>query len=283
MDSERRKPEADFVIRLVGSGMRPWRVPFRNLARVLNAVQRLVEQREEEDDADVVPSGEIAPAAALDAGTLRLIDVKDSSAAYRVAAPNPKAALRLIGETGQSIKEPSKANWTLATLSSLEELSEIARSLGCEIEFRLPGAGKGRQYGDVLATIRPSTFTEVQGTAFISGRTSVYATIERVGGATKAHCGIRIPEQLRKMVICRVDNDDLVRQLGQFIYQDVVLIGRGTWLRHSLHLRHFVIEAYEPPKTGSFRDALRRIYDAGGHAWDRVDDPDALLAEIRRG
>ena len=275
-----KKPPTDFVIRLVGSGVRPWAVPMRSLTRVLDAVQRLVEQRteSEESPSPVLEKG-LAQRSAPDGG-LRLIDIKSSSAAYQISAPAPRPTLERIAETGRALLHPETATWTDPTLSSVGELSEVAKALGCEIEFRLPD--KGRQHGEVIAVIRPDTYAGIAASAFITGDTSVYARIERVGGATEMHCGIRLPGQAQRMVICRVHGEELVRELGRYIYQEVFLSGEGTWLRHNLQLKRLDITSFEAPKVGSIRDALRNIHAAGGHAWDRVKDPDSLIREFRR-
>lgn len=281
----RRKPDDDFVVRLVAVNLRPWVVPLRALTRIMDAVQRLVEQREEEEEIELKedqPAEETlkeSPPREADDRVLHLIDIASGSAVYKMALPNPAHALGIISETGEALKRPEQAGWNQATLSSISELSEVARSLGCQIEFRKPG--KGRPFGDILATIGPSTYDEVKSSAFVEGHTSVYAKIERVGGATEMHCGIHVRGQVR-MVICRIQTEDLVRDLGQYIYQHVMLSGRATWLRHNLHLKSLVITSFEPPKKGSYGDSLRKIRQASGGAWDDVADPDAYIMELRR-
>ena len=94
------------------------------------------------------------------------------------------------------------------------------------------------------------------------------------------HCGVHLPNQTR-MVICRVASADLVRELGRFMYQNVMLSGEATWLRHNWHIKYFKITGFEPPKTGSIREALQRIYDAGGKAWDEVKNPDKFIRDMR--
>ncbi|QYK47377.1 MAG: hypothetical protein KF838_11370 [Phycisphaeraceae bacterium] len=276
----RRKPEPAFVIRLVGPDMRPWAVPTRKLSRVLDAVQRLLDQSEYVEVLSGEPRTQDDNEAPGDGKTIRLLDVKKGSAAYPIAIGNVKPALKLIRDTGNGIENPAESDWTSPTLSALEELSGVAKSLGCQIEFVLPG-DKSRRHGDVLATITPSTYHNVQQSAFVEGDTKIYATVERVGGATTMHCGVRLINQPSKMVICQVRQESLIRDLGQWIYQEVSLIGRATWLRRGYEVVGFVIESVEPPKTGSIMDALRRIHAAGGSGWDDVADPDAEIAELR--
>jgi hypothetical protein len=66
------------------------------------------------------------------------------------------------------------------------------------------------------------------------------------------------------------------------MYQTVWVSGEATWLRRNWQLKHLTITSFEPPKAGSIIEALKGIHDAGGHAWDRIDDPEAALAEMRR-
>lgn len=283
MDSSgRKKPNPDFVVRLVGPGLHPWEVPMRSLAQILQATQRLVDERDEdiEDEFTADEPETIEPDEPEVDRVLRLVDVKDGSAIYGVAAPEKArlVALALLMAMGRAIESPDRFDWPQSTLSTVRELSEVARRLKCDVELREPS--NGRHLGELLATVKPETFKLVQGTAFVRGKSSVFGTIQRVGGATKTHCGLYLPDRSR-LLICRVANADLARQLGQYLYQGVVLAGEATWLRHNWQLRTMNITSFEPPKTGSIRDALRAIHQAGGYGWDRIEDPDAVIAEMR--
>lgn len=277
----RKRPDVDFVVRLVGQGIRPWAVPVRALARILEAVQRLVDARASDyyaAQAAAEPPA-VGPITAESAQSLRLLTVKSGSACYAVAAPDRKAAIGELVKVGCEISSPDSADWNEATLSSVQELSEVAKSLGCEIEFL--SAPRPNRSDRVLARITPCTYDDIAESAFIRGQTSVFARIERVGGATDMHCGIRIPESPQKMVICGVTSEELTRALGQHIYQHVLLTGLATWIRHNWRLKRIEIESFEPPKSGSLVAALRGAHEAGGSAWDEIEDPGSYMATVR--
>lgn len=257
---------------MVGPGLRPWVVPMRTLTRALQAVQRLLEQHDED-------RGEQQQTAVPHDSVLHLIGLKAGSAVYNVASGRSEATVKLLRMTGDALSAPDDAEWSSALLSSVEDLSEVAKSLGCEIEFRLPSTG--REAGGVLAKITPQSYETVASQAFSRGFTSVYAKIERVGGATKMHCGIRIPRQDRKMVICRVANKQLVQELGKHLYDDVVVCGEATWLRHNWEIQSMRITAIESPKQGSIMQTLDDLYEVGGKAWDEVGDSARYLREMR--
>lgn len=273
----KKKPKPTFVIRLVGRGIRPWRVPMRSLAKVMQAVQRLVEQRD--DMVDDIESSTVVEDESR--SILHLLGVTSSSAAYAVAAPDESRVIETLEAVQADIRAPERADWLDSTLSSVREISDIAKALDCEIEFRKPRFRTMGLGDDVIAKITPITFSEIEGAAYITASTSVYAKVERIGGATDMHCGIRLPGAPQKMVICRVQSAELVRELGQYIYQYVVISGQTTWLRHNWRLKRMIISAFEPPKTGRISDTLRCVREVGGDAWDALENPKAFMAEIR--
>lgn len=271
MASDNKKPIADFFIRVVGSNIRPWNMPLRVLTRVLDATQRLVDP----------PSDDVALASGedeendrpiLDKPSLRLLDIKQGSAGYAVSGPD--AVARLIS-AGKAISNPAEADWAGSEVGSLEQLSAIARSLDAVIEYRI-----GSLKGEIIARITAKTTSEIEGTAFVSGETSVVGSIERVGGATKLHCGLRIPDQSR-MLICQVSSAEIARQLGQYLYQTVVVSGRARWLRKNWHIKRFRISSFDSPKTGSSLKALEAASRAGGRVWDTIDNPEQYVAGLR--
>src|SRR5437016_1652307 len=102
-----KKPAPDFIIRLTESQIRPWKVSTRALSRTLQAIQRLIDQREEDGDSMLAFGGlQTLPPEEATAKALRLIDIRSTSAAYAVAAPAHEFALRLISATGKGLRAP---------------------------------------------------------------------------------------------------------------------------------------------------------------------------------
>lgn len=273
MQTTTKKPTASFVIRLVSPGLRPWDVPMRSLTRILNAIQRLIENTEADitdfDEKEEEPTPH-SPS------PIQLLDVISGSAAYPVAAFDGTAAIKTLGDMGRNLENPSKADWDAVSLSSIEEISASAKAIGCHVEIL-----KDYKGGNVIAKIAPESYAEISEGAFITGESSVYGYLERVGGATRPHCALRIASQPAKMVICHVASDELVRQLGPYVYKNVRVSGEVTWLKRNWHIKTIQVQAFEPVKTGSIRKALNEIYEAGGKAWDNVDDPEALIKGTR--
>lgn len=267
------KPKPDFEIRFVGHDLRPWAVPVRVLARALTAVQRLMEPSDEErpqNDEELIQTvtNLVTP--------LHLIGVVSGSARYSVSANDPKRTINMLTEAGRALKNPNIEDWSIDLLAPIEELSVIARSLNCTIEFKQPGRD-----GEVFATIESDSYAALAATAFVTGESSIYGYLERVGGATDQRCGLRLPTQPEKMVYCTVETEELVRQLGQHIYENVFVSGIVTWFRKVWRVKHIRVTNFEPSKNGSILDTLDKIYKAGGKAWDDINDPEGFIAEMR--
>lgn len=274
MSAGEPKPPPNFIIRLDGAGIKPWLVPTRTLSRILSAVQRLVEQRDDLVDVEEPSTFE----ADTETRTLQLILIKNCSAGYALSSRNSEGTIAIIRETGRAVADPDHAHWHPSTISSLDELSQIARQLGCVVEFREMRGGRG--LGPVLAVIRSDTFSEVQRRAFVRGHTSVYGRLERVGGASAMKCGIHVHGR-SKMLFCEVASSDLVRELGKHIYTDVVLSGQATWYTFNKQLKSLKVTSFSPAKTAPLAEVAKRIREAGGSAWDEVADPDAYIREMR--
>jgi hypothetical protein len=273
------KPTTAFVIRIVGKGLRPWDVPMRSLTRIFNAVQRLIENTES-DVAELDEDEEQQSPRPL--SPIQLLDVKSGSAAYPVAAFDGTAALKTLGNMGRNLNNPSEADWDSVSLSSIEEISAAAKSIGhakstdCYVEIC-----DAYKHGNVIAKITPETYDDIAAGAFIHGDSSIYGYLERIGGATRPHCGLRVAAQPEKMVICHVASEDLVRELGPYVYKNVRVSGKVTWFKKNWHVKTINVQAFEPVQTGSIRDALNAVYEAGGKAWDDVEDPEALIKGAR--
>jgi hypothetical protein len=269
----------DFVVRLVGSGIKPWKLPMRTLSKLMDAIQRLVEQSEEDepeinfDDSE----NQEGQSETLGSSDINLVRIRATSAAYSISSPVSESAVQLLAETGHAIENPADSEWSAPTVSSIQHISEIAKRYRVRVEIRKPYSG--RRLGDVIAKITPETYDAIAGSAYIYGQTALTGTVEKVGGA-QARCTLRLPNQ-SKLVYCRVANESLAQKLSQCLYQDVSIHGEATWLRANWQIRYFQVTSFEPPKTGSIRQAMRDIWKAGGKAWDNIKDPDAYIADMR--
>ena len=265
--SKSKKPDAVFELVFTGGGVYPEKIPIGKVVDALSAVKRLaagevlgdVEEDEEGQD-----------------GEVRLLDVtRTSSAVFRFVGLSPKTTLERFRDTGRLLKDPNAGGASEYILRPVKDLSAIAGSLSCTVLLR--GAGGENE---ILAKIEPNSFDQISRSMLISGTTNISGTVMRVGGATEMRCALRVPFQQR-LLFCKVGSKDVALKLGDALYQKVVAYGAAQWLRHTMRLYSFKVHEVTETVAGSARDHLKALWSAGLDAWADVDDPDALLHEIR--
>ncbi len=248
------RPQA-LEVRFEGGVISPDRIAVPDLALVIRAVQRLASGRIP-DDSDPLADEE----------KLRLVGVRRGSARYALAGPPPSVVGVHLRVLGQVIERPDRIGENDYLLHPVEVLSQASARLGCSISIREPGPG-----GAVLARIGPSTYGDLAKAALIAGPTEFAGKVERVGGATRSRCGLRVAFQ-KRMLICRVPNAADARVLGENLYKRVVVSGEATWIKSTWRVFGFRVEAVRPLQEGSLADKFRAIRDAGGSDWDRISD-----------
>lgn len=258
------RPPSILEIRFEGPGILPEKIPITSLARALSAVHRLA------------AGPEVAHVAgdALEEEPLRLLQVKRGSAVFSMGGQPAPVTLARLRETGKALEEPDSVGDRSYILSPIEDLSAIARALHCEIVLREPGEANG-----VVARIGPESYQKIARSILVSGETAFVGIVKRVGGATERRCALRVAFQ-RHLLYCRVESNELVRKLGQHLYEEVVVHGTAEWLKTSWQVMSFTITGMSQPKSGSLKEALEALREAGGKDWDGVDDPESFLEQV---
>jgi hypothetical protein len=280
------KSKPDLLIRFTGNQISPERIPISVLTRAMSAIQRLALGREPEDEEEYIEATsigeieheegeEIGPGPkALDDWSLRLVGVVRGSAVFRCVSPDPIFVQQNLRLAGSFLRHPEEPTERSVPVKPIEDLSKISRMLGCSISLEVPD-GKG----EVLARFEHDSYEHISTIVFIRGETSLTGKMVRVGGATALRCALRIPTQSR-LVYARVANAELGRKLGQWLYQDVTVLGRATWLRTDWSVVKFYVTGIEEPKSRRYLQALDAAAKAGNHGWDKVEDPEAFLADL---
>lgn len=266
MANKKQPTPPTFDVRFVGPDLAPEKIPLRAVSSALSAVQDLAAGRDPFETPHVPPEKGIS-----------LVDVRSGSAVYRVASHAPAEAITnlkrvavLLSPEGDSDFE---SDGIVAALRPIESLSEVCRSIGCQVEVALAGAS-------LLFTVGREDFRRISSQLMLRGDTTVVGTVERVGGATGMRCLMRVPGR-RRILYCDVDNRDLVRRLGQHLYEDIAATGSATWINRSWRIYQFKIRDFTQPKLGNPKEAIDKLRKAGLKAWDEISNPEAFIRELR--
>jgi hypothetical protein len=265
-----KRPLPIFEILFDGPGLYPEKIPVATLASTLSAVQRLAEGEPVLEDEE----GQEKAGALEDDRSLRLLDVKRGSAVFRMSAPSGQEAVNRIRAVGRFLTAPDEVGENDYILNPIERLSATARALKCRIVLREPGRD-----GGVLASIEPDTYELISKSLLIHGETSFVGKIQRVGGATEMKCALRVDFQHRLM-FCKVSSQEIAREMGKRLYEEVVVHGGASWLRTSWRIFAFTVMSISQPEQGSLAQAFEQLRKAGGDKWGEIADPEAYLQEV---
>jgi hypothetical protein len=247
-------------VKFEGGDISPDKILVPDLASVIRAVQQLAAGRVL-DDASPFPAEE----------KLRLVSVRRGSARYALAGPSRATAGANLRILGAVIESPDQIGENDYVLHPVRDLSRAAAKLECQITIREPGSG-----GSVLARIGPKTYHDLTKSILITGSTSFAGKVERVGGATRSRCGLRVAFQ-KGMLISRVPEPAVARILGENLYKRVVVTGEAAWIKTTWRVYAFRVEAATPLKESSLSEKIQAIRQAGGSDWDRIKDVRAYL------
>ncbi|HUY32609.1 MAG TPA: hypothetical protein VMV69_07480 [Pirellulales bacterium] len=266
--ASKKKPIPTFVVRLAAPGLAPEQIPLRAVSDSLSAVQDLASGRDSFETSHVPPEKGIG-----------LTEVRSGSAVYYCVSRAPdeaKVNLTRIGALLSASDDHELAeDGLVAALRPIQLLSDVARGVKCRVEVALFDEQRSP-----LFAIGEDAFDKISSRLLLKGDTSVVGTVERVGGATRMRCLLRVPGR-RKLLYCDLETKELVRRLGQHLYEQIAASGTAVWIHRSWRIYQFTIRDFNQPKLGNPDDSLRELRNAGLNAWDQVSDPEGFMREIR--
>jgi len=266
-----------FFVRFVGKGLSPATVPLRAVNDALSAVQDLASGRDPFETAQVPPEKLVG-----------LVDVKAGSASYACAARAPGDAIHNLSEIGTMLTSLEADGGTIdeerlvAAIRPIRALSQIAKRNDCRVEVALAG-----QQRHPLFVVGKGDFRRIAGRVFMKGEATITGEIERAGGATDMRCLMRIPNR-RKLLYCDIkansvaEKKELVRKLGQHLYEQVSAVGTVIWIHRTWYVYRFTIHNFLQPRLGNPLKAIEFLRKSGLNAWDAVANPESLIRELRK-
>jgi hypothetical protein len=206
--------------------------------------------------------------------------VRKGSAVYVCISRSPDEALANLGRIaalleGQQDSETSD-DGLVAAFRPIQMLSDVARIIGCRIEVALAG-----KRTNPLFVVTGEDSQRVSERLLLSGETTILGQVERAGGATEMRCLLRVPGRHR-ILYCDVATKELVRKLGQHLYENIAAVGTAVWIHRSWYVYKFKITSFTQPRLGDTTEALQELRKAGLNAWDDIPDPEALIGEYRQ-
>jgi hypothetical protein len=244
------KPEPVIVVRLVG--VKPELVPLGAMTELIEAIQSLVKAT---------------------GPNLSIFKIQRKSAAYQLTSPaDPGPIVARVKRCAKALSDPD-SHLQSYMLRGFDTINRILGALDCYMQVYSPvEKWKWQMRQNEWPTVRERYCLEDDGV--------LIGELKRVGGASQNKCTIRVPFQ-KKLIYCHIENPDVARRLGQHLYGEVELRGRGIYFTRDWQLLSFKVTEFVVRKNKSWEDHYRDIREAGGRAWDNISDPKAFLEEMR--
>lgn len=202
---------------------------------------------------------------------LRLVSIEQGSDRLTVAVPAD--ALPNIALITSSIEENNFDDLPRPTHEALRNMSKVTKRNNWGFRFVENKNLDIRSAAiDAGAEIPAPVVTEVKGV------TSILAKCMRSGGAVAPRVELRLPN---RATLLHVDvSENLARELGSRLYEDVVLSGEATWNSYSWEIVSFTVASISPYESTPVDVSFRQLAEVSREAWDGVD-ANAFVREQR--
>lgn len=241
------------VVKLDRPGLVPAGVTVDDLIKILDGMKRLAGAYEGASAGEDIADASLA-----------LVGVDGGSVAYtlqgseRAAYAAYSATMAIAARDFESL--PDGAVSAVKDLGRLAQRGDYSLCLRVEDGAREVEAYVGTEVVEALESIPGQ----------VSGITSVYGILERVGGAVGPTAGIR-PLSGGNQLTVRVASLELAQRLARHLYEVVGLQGRAKWRVGTWDLVDFEVYEVLDYKTVPAARAVQQLESASPGAWDDID------------
>lgn len=237
----------ELSIRFTGSHLKPEYVSARELGNLIASVEDMVasivlhDTEKEQKRIDVVVG-------------LKALISESIGLQYTISDDKPQYQQAVIAVV-HAFREEDFRRIPRTGLEPARRIVRFLKKHRCKAEVK---ANNGRPLAEFTITER----TKITKPVDVTGKTTLYGVVDRVGGKETRACFETVQGQ---RLNCKVASRDLARQLGKCLYTEVGLQGTAKWFGDTMELHDFIIEAlldYEPtPLPTAFSELSEVIGD----------------------
>lgn len=249
-------------ILLTGEGMSPGKIRSKEIAEVIESVEDMIASMVIRDHPDLKKETIVIGLKSIRQGSIGL---EFSPNLAELTLPATRRITRSIAENDFGIL-PSSA------INSLRKLSAFTRRHQCNAEFFTQN-GKL----EALAVLTPET--RIPDIYPLSGETSIYGEITRVGGAEPK---IQFKTLDNQIIYCSTSKA-IAKKAGAKLYTKVELRGLAEWNSETFEIENFHVIDISDYEQTSPSEAFEELANLIGDSFDNITDVDRFVSEIRYG
>ena len=248
-------------IRLSGEGIAPSTIRSRDTAELIASIEEMIASELLDPDS---PDTERV--------TVGLVGVRSGSATLQFQSPDQVRVRKAFLNIAAALSKGQFSRLRPKTLEYIQNFQTTTKRLHCVAEFR-----KSPKSVKPLAILRPETHIADPSEFYVSGETTLYGRLLRVGGAVPK--AVLKLDSRSKALICDISTN-LAKELGRRLYTWVGVSGIAKWDPRDYSVREFKIQAILPYEDVPVLEAFRKLSDVAGKHFDGVD-PVAYVEELR--
>ena len=258
--------QAAIEIRFTGNDVSPGYIRSKEIAEIIEAIEEMIASQVISNNPDLK----------RDAVVVGLSDIRHESLGFQFLLPSlAELTLPAFLEITESISSSHFNSLSQDTLKPLKKVFNFARRHNCNAEIY-------ERNGDrkLLATITPST--ELPEVTSISGETTLYGEITRVGGADSKNPKIQFKTIDGELIYCNTSKL-LAEIAGTKLYKQVGLIGIARWNAETFEVEEFFVTAISEYEHSSPAEAFSALSEQFGSMFDSIQDVSSFVEAVRYG
>ena len=249
-------------IRLIGSDIIPGHIRSSELADIIKSVEEMISSVVIRDVPELKKENIV----------IGLTHIESKSIGLQFSPNLPEQAFNAAHLITQSLNEQNFAHLPHSSLKALNVIASFTRKHHCNAELRTQNG-----VDTLLAVITPET--EIIYASSLTGQTTLYGEVMRVGGAEPRIMLKTIDEQT---VYCDISYE-LAKQVAEHLYTQVCVSGTAKWSPDTLDLEEFRIEDIVDYEESSAIEAFNALSQLIGSQFSAIDNVETFVTTIRRG
>ncbi|MDQ7850933.1 MAG: hypothetical protein RB148_11740 [Armatimonadota bacterium] len=235
-----------FELRIDGPGVYPETVPLHHLVDLLTNVETLVRELVGDDAKEDL--------------MLSLPAVETGSSRYKIWSNYPEETRAALREVERALAVGHTEDLPERVQKSVSRIAAVGRQLNRATVELYPDPSNRK----IVARILPAEDEPESEPTKVTGRTTIYGRLVRVGGVEPR---ARLELTTGEVISCKV-SQSLARALGSRLYERVGVVGVATWDASDWHLLSFTVEELLPYQEVPLKVAFQELADAAGpEAW----------------
>lgn len=200
-----------------------------------------------------------------------LVGVEQGSSRLQFRTSFMSVALSAMAFVGGAISSENYQDLNDSQRKNLRKIQRVSKKYNSSAEFRRAEDDAE----EILGMIGPDD--EIPEAQTTEGITTLYGTVERVGGKTKSTVHVRLSESQK--VIVEVD-ESTARDLATNLYDEIGLRGEATWFVDTGEIDSFDLSEVVDSPQESASEGLDRLSDLAGDSFDDID-PSEYVSRVR--